>query len=60
MKILFTNKGGKIKSVWLKKYRSYDSSIVKLGNDKDVLSYSINTSNTSSAKSDQLFLRLKG
>jgi YidC/Oxa1 family membrane protein insertase len=60
LKILFTNKGGKIKSVWLKKYRSYDSSLVKLGNESDVLSYAINTSNTTTAKSDELFFAFKG
>ena len=60
LKILFTNKGGKIKSVWLKKYHSFDSSLVKLGNEGDVLAYSINTSNTSSAKSDELFFMYNG
>ena len=55
MKIYFTNKGGKVKFVRLKKYTSYDSTLVKLGGDNDVLAYSINTSNNSSAKSDQLF-----
>lgn len=55
MKITFTNKGGRVKFVQLKKYKSFDGSLVQLGNDKDQLSYTINTSNSSSAQTSALF-----
>jgi len=47
LKIVFTNKGGKAKSVQLKNYKSFDSSLVELENNAtDDLSYGVNTENT--------------
>jgi len=46
LKITFTNKGGRPKSVELKNFKSRDSTLVKLaGTDYDKLSYTINTGN---------------
>lgn len=55
MKITFTNKGGRVKFVQLKNYKSFDSSMVKLGAEKDQLSYSINTGANVAAQSSELF-----
>lgn len=55
MKVVFTNKGGFVKHVVLKNYKSYDSSLVKLGNDVDTLAYKINTGNNNSAYTNELF-----
>lgn len=55
VKVIFTNKGGRIKFVELKKYKSFDGSAVKLGNSNDRLGYNINTSNTSAASTYDLF-----
>lgn len=52
----FTNKGGILKQVELKQYKSRDSSNVILGGGKkDVLGYSINTGDRSSQSSDLYF-----
>lgn len=45
MKITFTNLGGRIKYVELKNYKSFDSSLVKLGSNEDALGYRINGGN---------------
>ena len=58
LKIVFTNKGAKAKSVRLKNYRSVDSSLVELENDAtDDLSYAVNTENAEkkSAQTSDLF-----
>ena len=55
MKVTFTNKGGRVKYVQLKKYKSYDSSLVQIGNEKDILSYSINTGTNVAAQTAELF-----
>ncbi len=56
MKVVFTTKGGQPKSVQLKKYRSYDSTLVIMaGSQFDNLSYTINTSPTQSASTGTLF-----
>ena len=55
MKVTFTNKGGRVKFVQLKKYKSYDSALVQVGTEKDQLSYSINTGNNVAAQSGELF-----
>ncbi len=55
VKITFSNKGGKVKFVELKNYNSYDSNIVKLGNESDVLGYTINTGNNVTAQTNDLF-----
>jgi YidC/Oxa1 family membrane protein insertase len=56
MHIAFTNKGGRIKYVELKKFRSLDSGWVKLaGSEFDKISYSINTGSNSSAQTSDLF-----
>ncbi len=53
MKVVFTNKGGRVKYVELKKYSSFDSSLVRLGNDS--LGYKINTGPNNAAFSTDLF-----
>jgi len=55
VKVTLTNKGGKIKSVELKKYKSYDGTSVKLGAESDKIGYTINTSNSTSAQTNDLF-----
>jgi YidC/Oxa1 family membrane protein insertase len=55
VKVTFTNKGGKIKSVELKKYKSFDGTAVKLGAETDKIGYTINTSNKTSAQTNDLF-----
>lgn len=55
MKVTFTNKGGRVKYVQLKNYKSYDSTLVQIGNEKDVLSYSINTGTNVAAQTAELF-----
>ncbi len=54
MKIVFTNKGGQVKSVQLKKYHKPDSSAVVL-TDKANLGYTINTGANQSASTTDLF-----
>jgi len=58
LKIAFTNKGGRIKSVTLKKYNSYDSTLVILGTPTDKLGYNINTGNNAVSFTDDLFFQL--
>ncbi|MCZ2298329.1 MAG: membrane protein insertase YidC [Chitinophagales bacterium] len=60
LKIAFTNKGGRIQTVTLKKYSSYDSSLVVLGTKDDKLGYNINTGNNTSALTSDLFFNLTG
>lgn len=55
MRITFTNKGGQIEKVELKKYKSYDSSQVTMGGKNNQLGYSINTSPTTAAYTNNLF-----
>ena len=55
MIVTFTNKGGRIKHVQLKKYRSFDSNLVQVGTDKDLLSYSINTGSNAAAQTGELY-----
>ena len=55
MKVTFTNKGGRVKYVQLKNYKSYDSTLVQIGNEKDLLSYSINTGANVAAQTAELF-----
>ena len=55
IKVTFTNKGGKIKFVELKNYKSYDGKQVVLGNENDKLGYDINTGKLSSAPTNELF-----
>ncbi len=54
MKITFTNKGGQVKSVELKNYKSSDSSLVKLAGNNQ-LGYNVNTSANQSALTGSLF-----
>lgn len=54
MRITFTNKGGQIEKVELKKYKSYDSSLVTMGGKNNQLGYSINTSPTTAANTSNL------
>ncbi|MFY7898845.1 MAG: membrane protein insertase YidC [Chitinophagaceae bacterium] len=57
LKITFTNKGGAIKKVELKKYTSsYDSkNIVLAGNENNKISYNINTAQNTSTAIDGLY-----
>jgi len=54
VKVTFTNKGGMVKFVELKKYKSFDGKNVVLGSKDDDISYSINTGSRS-AQTSQLF-----
>jgi YidC/Oxa1 family membrane protein insertase len=55
VKITFTSKGGRVKSVELKKYNSQTGGKVTLGaTDKDIIAYSINTANNRSASTAEL------
>lgn len=56
MKVTFTNKGGQVKKVELKKYKENDSSFVKLAStDFDNISYTINTSAQQTARTTDLY-----
>ena len=56
LKATFSNKGGVLKSVDLKKYKSFDSVQVTLsGNKNDKLAYTINTAANQSAETSELF-----
>lgn len=56
MRLTFSNKGGWLQKVELKKYKGPDSAFVKMaGSDKDEFSYSINTSANQSTTSGKLF-----
>jgi YidC/Oxa1 family membrane protein insertase len=56
MKVTFTNKGGIVKSLVLKGFRSWDSSLVTLtGSKDDALGYTINTGNNQSALTTDLY-----
>ena len=50
MKIVFTSKGAQPKSVQLKNYQSYDSSLVNLVGNSDRISYAVNTDPGQSAQ----------
>lgn len=54
MKVVFTNKGGQVKSVELKNYTKPDSTAVKLS-EKANLGYTINTGANQSASTTDLF-----
>ena len=54
MKITFTNKGGQVKGIELKKYSKADSTPVVLS-DKNKLGYTINTGANQSANTNELF-----
>lgn len=55
MKIDFSNKGGQPKSVTLKKYKKYDSSLVTLqGSAYDQLSYAVNAGANATANTGQM------
>jgi YidC/Oxa1 family membrane protein insertase len=60
MKVAFSNKGGRVQYVQLKNYKSHDSSLVKLGSDSDVISYTINTGDRSSELVTNLFFTTTG
>ena len=53
-KYYFSNNGGVIKFVELKKYKSFDSSLVKLGTANDKLGYKINSSNNNAVATNEL------
>jgi YidC/Oxa1 family membrane protein insertase len=55
MKIVFSNKGGQPRAVYLKKYQSYDSTPVRLISDADYISYPINTGPNQSALISNLY-----
>ncbi len=62
IKVTFTNKGGTVKSVELKNYKSsYDNKPVVLGGaDKDNISYNINTGNNNSNAVSNLYFTPSG
>lgn len=60
MKLVFTNKGGILKHAYLKNYKSFDSSLIRVGNEKDTLGYRINTGNNNSALTTELFFTNSG
>ncbi len=56
MKVVFSSKGGRVKSVTLKKYKAQDSGLVMLGaSGNDGLSYNINTGNHSASTAELNF-----
>ncbi len=55
LKVTFTNKGGRIKFVELKKYKSYNGTNVILGTETDKIGYAINTGANASAQTTDLF-----
>ena len=55
MIVTFTNKGGKVKSVQLKNFKSFDGSPVKLGSGNDDLSYIVNTGNNNATPVSNLY-----
>jgi len=60
MKVVFTNKGGRIQSVVLKNYKAYNGEDVTLGSAHDTLGYNINTGNNNSANTNNLFFAASG
>lgn len=59
IKATFSNKGGMLKSVELKKYKSLDSThgVILSGGKDDKIGYSINTGNNQSTETSSLFFR---
>lgn len=56
MRLSFSNKGGWLKAVELKKFKAADSQLVRMnGEPEDVLSYSIKTSASQSTESNKLY-----
>ena len=56
IKVTFTNKGGQVKKVELKKFKGLDSSEVRLAASSfDKLGYSINTGNNTTANTAELY-----
>ena len=55
MVVTFTNKGGKVKSVQLKNFKSFDGSLVKLGSGNDDLSYIVNTGSNNATPVSNLY-----
>lgn len=56
IKVTFTNKGGQVKKVELKKFKGLDSSEVKLAASSfDKLGYAINTGNNTTANTAELY-----
>jgi len=53
VKVAFSNKGGKVKYVDLKKYNDADGNPVRLGND--TLAYAVNTAANSTSSTNELF-----
>lgn len=57
MKVTFTNKGGRVKFVQLKKFKSFDSSLVTLGSEQDKLGYIVNAEANKPASTNDLFFK---
>ena len=56
MRVTFSNKGGQVKMVQLKNYKSIDSSLVKLsGGKEDAIGYTVNTGNNQSEETSNLY-----
>jgi YidC/Oxa1 family membrane protein insertase len=60
IKVTFTNKGGRVKFVELKKFNSFDNNLVKLGSVNDKLGYNINTGNNNATSTNDLFFETTG
>ncbi len=55
IKVIFSNKGGRPTSIFLKNYRSYDSTPVQLMGAEDKISYPVNTGPNQTAQVTDLF-----
>jgi len=55
MRVVFSNKGGQPKGVYLKNYQSYDSTPVRLISDADRIAYPINTGPNQTAMVSELY-----
>lgn len=61
IKVTFTNKGGQVKKVELKKFKGLDSNEVKLAASSfDKLGYAINTGNNTTANTAELYFNAAG
>jgi len=55
MRITFSNKGGQIEKVELKKYKDFNAALVTLGGENNQLGFAINTSGNSSQYTSNLY-----
>jgi len=55
VRVIFSNKGGRAASIFLKNYHSYDSTPVQLMGTEDKISYTVNTGPNQTAQVNDLF-----